>query len=83
MITLILTFVLFALRVVELAVIGAVIAGWLGIDAENPIVRVLRKIADPLLKAVRPIAGRIPGPIDWSPMIVLIGLHLVRSLLGG
>lgn len=82
MIALILSFFLFALRAVELAVIGFVIAGWLGLDAENPIMRALRAVAEPLLRAVRPIARRIPGPLDWSPLIVLLGLHLVRSLLG-
>lgn len=83
MIAVIFSFLLFALRAVELAVIGYVIAGWLDLNPDNPIVRALRAIAEPLLRAVRPIARRIPGPIDWSPMIVLLGLHLLRSLLGG
>jgi YggT family protein len=82
MIAVIFSFLLFALRAVELAVLGYVIAGWLDINPDNGIVRVLRSIAEPLLRAVRPIARRIPGPLDWSPLIVLIGLHLVRSLLG-
>lgn len=79
----ILSLLALALRAVELAVIGAVIADWLDVDRENPIVKVLRAVADPLLRAVRPIARRIPGPIDWSPLIVLLGLHLVRGMIGG
>ena len=73
----------FTLRLVELAVIGNVIATWLQWNRENPFVRALAKVAEPLLKAVRPLARRIPGPFDWSPMIVLVGLHLLRTLLGG
>ena len=79
---LVLTVLLFALRLVELAVIGAVIATWLQINPQNPIVRALNAVAEPLLTAVRPIARRIPGPFDWSPMIVLLGIHLLRSVLG-
>lgn len=79
----IISLLLLALRAVELAVIGYVIAGWLGIGEGNPLVRVLRAVAEPLLRAVRPIARRIPGPLDWSPMIVLLGLHFLRSFLGG
>jgi len=73
----------FVLRLVELAVIGSVIATWLQLNRDNPIVRALAAVAEPLLTAVRPIARRIPGPFDWSPMIVLLGLHLARALLGG
>ncbi|MFT3768964.1 MAG: YggT family protein [Minicystis sp.] len=73
---------LLVLRAVELAVIGAVIASWLDINPDNPLVRVLRSVAEPLLRAVRPIARRLPGPLDWSPLIVLLGLHFLRTLLG-
>jgi YggT family protein len=74
---------LLALRAAEFAVIGFVIAGWLGIDGENPIVRILGAVAEPLLRIARPIARRIPGPLDWSPMLVLLGLHFLRRFLGG
>jgi uncharacterized protein YggT (Ycf19 family) len=79
----VLTLVLLALRVVELAVVGAVIAGWLGVDPKNALVVLLRKIADPLLELAKPLARIIPGPYDWSPAVVLLALHLVRRLLGG
>ena len=78
-----LTLALFALRAVELAVLVTVIAGWLAVDPEHPILRLLRKVADPLLAAAKPIARLIPGPYDWSPAVVLLGLHLVGRLLGG
>jgi YggT family protein len=73
----------FTLRLVEIAVIGNVIATWLQWNRENPVVRALAAVAEPLLAAVRPLARRIPGPFDWSPMIVLVGLHLLRTLLLG
>jgi YggT family protein len=74
---------LLALRVVEFAVLGYVIAGWLGLGDDNPVVRILRVVAEPLLRIARPIARRIPGPLDWSPMLVLLGLYFVRRLITG
>jgi uncharacterized protein YggT (Ycf19 family) len=73
----------FTLRLVELAVIGHVIGSWLQWNRENRFVRALAAVAEPLLKAVRPLARHIPGPFDWSPMIVLVGLHVLRTLVGG
>lgn len=81
MIASLVSLIVLALRAVEIAVIGAVVASLLDIDPDNPIVRALRSIADPLLRAVKPIARRIPGPFDWSPMIVLLGIDLLRGLL--
>lgn len=75
--------ILLALRAVEIAVIGHVILSWLDVSPDNPVARALASVAEPLLRAVRPLARRIPGPLDWSPLIVLVALHLVRSLLGG
>lgn len=77
----IVSLIVLALRAAELAVVGAVIASVLDIDRQNPIVRLLRAVADPLLRAAKPLARRIPGPFDWSPLIVLLGLDLVRSVL--
>lgn len=74
--------VLLALRGVELAVIAVVVAGWIGIGRDNPIVAALRAIVDPLLSLVRPVARIIPGPLDWSPLILLLALDIVRRILG-
>lgn len=71
-----------ALWLIELAVVAVVIAGWLRVSPENPVLRALKSVVDPLFQVVRPIAKIIPGPIDWSPAIVLFALHVTRRLLG-
>jgi YggT family protein len=81
MITALLFLVLSVLRIVELLVLGAVIAQWLGADPNNFLVRILRETTEPLFRAVRPIARKIPGPLDWSPMIVLLLIELLRNLI--
>ncbi len=82
MITPLLFLVLSVLRIVELLVFGAVVAGWLGADRSNFIVRILRETTEPLFRVVRPIARKIPGPLDWSPMIVVLAIELLRKVIG-
>lgn len=80
--SLVLAYVLFTvLRVVELLVLGAVIATWMGADPNNTIVRIVREPTEPLFVAVRPLARRIPGPLDWSPAIVLLGIEALRLMI--
>ena len=72
------------IRVVQLLIVGRVLAIWLKVDENNAIVRVLRETTEPLFELVRPLARKIPGPLDWSPVILLLGfdlLHRVLSLL--
>jgi YggT family protein len=69
------------ISIVELMVIANVITRWVDADPSNFFVRVVRAPTDPLLRMVRPLARKIPGPIDWSPAIVLLGLELVSRVL--
>jgi YggT family protein len=69
------------LKVVQYIVIAAVLAHLFGINPTNPIVRFVRAISDPLCEIVRPIARKIPGNIDWSPALVLIGIELIRRFI--
>jgi YggT family protein len=75
-------YVLFAiLRVLELLIIGRVIASWLSADRTNFIVRVLFETTEPVLAIVRPWTRRVPGPLDWSPWLVLVLIEATRLLL--
>jgi YggT family protein len=62
------------------AVLIRVILSWLNPDPYNPVVSLLERLTDPLL---RPVQRLIPpiGGIDLSPMAVMIGLVLLQMLL--
>jgi YggT family protein len=62
------------------AVLIRVILSWLNPDPYNPVVSLLERLTDPLL---RPVQRLIPpiGGIDLSPMAVIIGLVLLQMLL--
>ena len=57
----------------------AIITSWFQLPPENPIARVTRALTEPVLAPIRSI---IPpaGGLDFSPMILLILLRIVRGL---
>jgi uncharacterized protein YggT (Ycf19 family) len=73
-------YVLFAvLRALEMLLIGRVIASWLSADRNN--VRVFFETTEPVLNLVRPWTRRVPGPLDWSPWLVLVVIEATRLFL--
>ena len=57
----------------------AVITSWLQLPPDNPVVRITRMLTEPLLAPIRKL---IPpaGGLDFSPLILLILLQVVRGL---
>jgi YggT family protein len=57
----------------------AVVVSWFQLAPDNPVVRVTRALTEPVLA---PIRALIPpaGGLDFSPMILLILLRIVRGL---
>lgn len=59
-----------------------VVLSWLRLSPDNPVVRLLARLTEPVLA---PLRERLPstGGFDLSPMIVLLGIQLLKRLLGG
>jgi YggT family protein len=57
-----------------------VIVSWFQLSPDNPVTRVTRMLTEP---ALTPIRKLIPpaGGLDFSPMILLILLRIVRGML--
>lgn len=75
-----LSIVSFAIWILELAVIVRVAGGWFNVDPNKPWMKALHAVTEPLFQLVRPIARKIPGPVDWTPAIVILGLALLRRI---
>ncbi|MBT7952724.1 MAG: YggT family protein, partial [Gammaproteobacteria bacterium] len=57
-----------------------VIISWINPGAYNPLTVLIYQITDPLMRQVK---RRIPttAGLDWSPMVVLLGIYLFLSLV--
>jgi YggT family protein len=62
-------------------VIGRAIISWVNPDPYNPIVRFLYNATEPVLYRMRRFLPLQFGGIDFSPIVLLLGLSLLRRIL--
>ncbi len=65
-----------------IVIIRALIS-WVNPDPYNPIVRFLHAVTDPVLNPIRKVIGYRLGPIDISPMVVILAIIFVKYFLIG
>ena len=75
-----LTFAELLLQILWIAILIRVLLTWFPIDPNNPIIRVLFEITEPVLA---PIRRRLPpmSGFDFSPMVVMLGAYLLILIL--
>jgi YggT family protein len=66
----------------EIALLVRIVISWVPHNPYNQAIRFLYKITDPVLNPVRKLIPPIKG-IDFSPIIVFIGLGVVKRMVGG
>src|ERR1041385_6579232 len=62
-------------------VIARAILSWVNPDPHNPIVRFLYNATEPVLYRVRRAIPAFGGGIDFSPMIVILGIYFLQRFL--
>lgn len=73
-IDLVLTFFMFV-------VLARAILSWVSPDPLNPIVRFIHNVTEPVLSRIRSLLPVVLGGIDFSPILVLIGVIFLQSFL--
>ena len=64
----------------SLVVLVSVIVSWLNLAEDNPIVNVTRTLTEPVLAPMRRLLPTGAG-IDISPMVLLLGIRLLKRVL--
>ena len=62
-------------------VIIAALLSWVNPDPYNPIVRFLYSVTEPVFRPIRRLIGHRLGPIDISPIIVILAIIFIQSFL--
>lgn len=67
----------------ELVILASIICSWMRPSRTHPVVGAIYMLTEPVYSQVRRLFSFVPfTPIDWSPMICLLGLAgLERGLL--
>jgi YggT family protein len=63
----------------SLVVLAAVVMSWVRMDPRHPAARIVYRLTEPVLAPIRR-ALPLVGGLDFSPMVLLIALRLLRSL---
>jgi YggT family protein len=68
------------LTVYLIAIIAQVILSWVGPQGHNPIIGLLYRLTEPVMRPARRVLPPISG-IDLSPILVILALQLTKILL--
>ena len=71
---------LFLIDLYSFVVIAAVVISWVQVPYNHPIVRIVRKLTEPLLTPIRKFLP-VMGGLDFSPMILLVVLQVIAGAL--
>lgn len=71
----------YGLEIYQWIVIIAAIISWVNPDPYNPIVRFLYAVTNPVLRPIRRLIGTRLGPIDISPIIVILAIILIQKFV--
>jgi YggT family protein len=64
----------------SLVILAAVVVSWTRAPRDHPAVQFLRRVTEPVLEPVRKILPPMGG-VDFSPLVVLIGLRVLAGIL--
>ena len=71
------------LSLLELLIFARVILSWVASPvSRNSVVQFIRNVTDPMLDPIRSILPRT-GMFDFSPMVAILVLQLLRGIIGG
>ncbi len=68
------------LQLLSLAIFIRALLSWVSPDPNNPIVRALDSITEPILQPLRQIVPRV-GMIDITPIVAIILLSVIAQLV--
>jgi YggT family protein len=70
------------LEILALVVLVRVLISWIpGIDPDNPFIRVIRAIADPIIAPFRGLLPSFGGMLDLSPILAIVVLEVAAEVL--
>ncbi len=63
----------------SLIVLASVVLSWVQLSPEHPLVRITHTLTEPVLAPIRRLLPDVGG-LDFSPMVLLVGLRMLRGL---
>jgi YggT family protein len=71
----------YILQIYSWIIIARVVISWVNADPYNPIGRAIYNVTEPVLYRIRRTIPVFAGGIDFSPIVVFIGIMFLQSFL--
>lgn len=72
--------ILMILGLAKILIFASIIVSWVG-DQSNQFVQMIHAATEPMYRPVRRFTSKIPGPLDWSPIAVLLIIFVLGRLV--
>ncbi|MEZ4743735.1 MAG: YggT family protein [Bdellovibrionota bacterium] len=69
----------YILNMLSFVIIASMVISWVQAPPSNPLVSMIHAITEPLYRPFRRFARKIPGPLDWAPMIVILIIVFIQN----
>ncbi len=73
-------FVDYLILALTVAIFGRVLMSWVSPSGNDPVSQFLNQITEPILRPIRQVLPKM-GMFDFTPMIALIVLQIIRPIL--
>ena len=67
------------LEILQLVIIVSIVLSWIDLSPSNPFAATIRGITEPVYGIVRKWTDKIPGPLDWAPLVIILAIMLIQS----
>ena len=62
-------------------IIAAALISWVSPDPYNPVVQLLRRVTEPVLRPIRRLLSRYQAGLDFSPLVAILIIQFVERVI--
>jgi YggT family protein len=73
-------FFFYLLQILSFAIIARALISWISPSMDNPIMKILYEVTEPVLAPLRHVVPRL-GMFDITPIVALLLIQFIQSLL--
>lgn len=71
----------FILDIYTWIIIAAALISWVSPDPYNPIVQMLRRLTEPVLRPIRRVLSPYQAGLDFSPLVAILVIQFVERVI--
>ena len=67
--------------ILSIAIVGRTLVSWVNLGNDHPVVVIVVQVTEPILGPIRRLLPKT-GDLDFSPIVAIVGLFLIRFVIG-